>query len=192
MVDVLQVFESTLTGPDGQIYRAQASGGPTGDGLWEGWIEFESVDGGSIARTARETTQPNRTDLAYWASGLSAVYLEGALRRALSPTRTRTVAEVRPLFDAPAPAVVTETVPAQPEPAVAVLDPFSVYEKGEGVLRQELRALAPWHLVNIIDAYELSTQSPAALRQVPRYELAELIVAAVRERAATEPTARFR
>ena len=32
--------------------------------------------------TGRETTQPNRTDTEYWATGLSEVYLEGALQRA--------------------------------------------------------------------------------------------------------------
>ena len=36
-------------------------------------------------RSGRETTQPNLTDLEYWAQGLTPVYLEGALRRALEP-----------------------------------------------------------------------------------------------------------
>jgi hypothetical protein len=35
-------------------------------------------------RTPRETEQPNREDLAYWATGLTQVYLEGALTRALT------------------------------------------------------------------------------------------------------------
>jgi hypothetical protein len=188
MAEVLRAFDTiTLTGSDGRSYRAQACGGPGGNGLWEGWIEFASIDGACAVRTARETTQPNRTDLAYWASGLSPVYLDGALRRALNPVRVKSVVEGRPLFDGPAPAVAADIVPAKPEPPVAVLDPFSVYAKGEDVLRQELRALAPWHLTNIIDAYSFSSRAPADLRQAPRHELAELIIAAVRERADNEP-----
>jgi hypothetical protein len=34
-------------------------------------------------RPARETTQPNRRALEYWATGIEPVYLEGALVRAL-------------------------------------------------------------------------------------------------------------
>jgi hypothetical protein len=55
------------------------------DGLWEGWIEFIPTDGGAPLRSRRETTQPNRDDAVYWATGLTPVYLEGALERALRP-----------------------------------------------------------------------------------------------------------
>jgi hypothetical protein len=47
---------------------------------------------GIVRRSAVETTQPNREALAYWASGLEPVYLEGALERAItsrSERRTR-------------------------------------------------------------------------------------------------------
>ena len=48
-----------------------------------GWIEFHPLDGeGMFLRTDQETTQPNRTALAYWASGLEPVYFEGAFNRA--------------------------------------------------------------------------------------------------------------
>ena len=63
------------------LWVARACGRIREDGLWEGWIEFERNDG-ILMRTERETTQPNRTDLAYWATGLTPVYLEGAFRRA--------------------------------------------------------------------------------------------------------------
>jgi len=52
--------------------------------MWEGWVEFDPVDGGPTIRTPRETTQPNRADAEYWATGLEPVYLEGALDRALA------------------------------------------------------------------------------------------------------------
>jgi hypothetical protein len=53
--------------------------------VWEGWLEFTPVGGrGIIRRSQIETTQPNREALAYWASGVEPVYLEGALERAIA------------------------------------------------------------------------------------------------------------
>jgi hypothetical protein len=54
-----------------------------------------------------------------------------------------------------------------------------VYEKGESLLRRQLGALAPQHLVNIIEAYELSGESPAALNRLPEAALIERIVSGV-------------
>jgi hypothetical protein len=71
--------------------------------MWQGWIEFEPVDGGAPIRSPRETTQPNRTDTQYWATGLTVVYLEGALCRALNPLTLRPHPPRRPSFDEPAP-----------------------------------------------------------------------------------------
>ncbi len=84
MAELLRVFDTTLTTADGRSFRARACGAPIGDGRWEAWVEFFSSDGSGAIRTARETTQPSRTGLIYWANGLRSVYLEGALRRALS------------------------------------------------------------------------------------------------------------
>jgi len=67
---------------EGVAYRARVHGAPF-DHQWEGWIEFIPADGGPPLRTARETTQPNLTDTEYWAAGLTPVYLDGALVRAL-------------------------------------------------------------------------------------------------------------
>ncbi|MDQ3698324.1 MAG: hypothetical protein M3373_09910 [Gemmatimonadota bacterium] len=85
MTDILLHFEADVVTPGGARYAPRACGRLRDDGLWEGWIEFVPDDGGAGLRTGRETTQPNRTDLVYWATGLSAVYLEGALQRALEP-----------------------------------------------------------------------------------------------------------
>jgi hypothetical protein len=83
MAEVLVKFTTPVRSEDGQLYMAQACGGTADDGLWNGWIEFSSEGSGNVIRSDRETTQPNRGDLLYWAEGLSEVYLEGSLKRAL-------------------------------------------------------------------------------------------------------------
>jgi hypothetical protein len=82
-----ETFEEYLTllrDPEGIDYRARACGGERPDGTWIGWVEFHPVGGGLVWRTERETTQPNRGALAYWAGGLEPQYLEGAFVRARS------------------------------------------------------------------------------------------------------------
>lgn len=86
--EVLVHFTSPIKGVDGELYVAQACGGQKDDGLWEGWVQFTSESTGKAYRSGRETTQPNRQDVLYWAEGLSEVYLEGALARALVAPKT--------------------------------------------------------------------------------------------------------
>ena len=81
MVEVLLRFARPIR-DRGAAYRAQACGAPMSDGRWIAWIEFLPLDGWRSLRSPRETTQPNRRDAEYWATGLTPVYLEGALRRA--------------------------------------------------------------------------------------------------------------
>lgn len=83
MAEVLVQFTTPVRTADGVLYMSRACGGIADDGLWNGWIEFTSERTGDVIRSGRETTQPNRTDLLYWAEGLTEVYLEGALERAL-------------------------------------------------------------------------------------------------------------
>ena len=68
---------------DGVTYRARVYGARQADGQIGGWIVFFPRGGGRVIATARETTQSDLADLGYWASGLTHVYLEGALDRAL-------------------------------------------------------------------------------------------------------------
>jgi hypothetical protein len=63
------------------------------DGVWEAWLEFNPLGGGSPLVTSRETTQPNRTDTEYWATGLTIIYLEGALQRALHMSHSPSAAQ---------------------------------------------------------------------------------------------------
>jgi hypothetical protein len=178
MAEVLVEYTEFVQSSDGGQYLARACGAETDSGTWHGWLEFVRREGGETVRSGRETTQPNRTDTLYWATGLTAVYLEGALERALHPL-------TKPPSRAPAGFVEPPTEPApdfidDPLPNDAVLNPFSVYRKGEALLRRQLAAFSVWHLVNIIRAHGLSEQSSTALNAMSAPELIELIISGVK------------
>ncbi|HSE98199.1 MAG TPA: hypothetical protein VLD57_08045, partial [Blastocatellia bacterium] len=83
MPQFIQQFTHELIDDNGVIYTASVYGEPRADGTWEGWIEFNPLNSSQpTLRTPRETTQPDRSALAYWASGLEPLYLEGAFERA--------------------------------------------------------------------------------------------------------------
>jgi hypothetical protein len=175
VAEVLIEYPQPIVSEDGRSFTARACGSETPEGLWQGWVEFEPLSGGTAARTARETTQPNRADTLYWATGLTTVYLEGALRRALHPLATRRPQASRPpLFDHPAPG------PGSPA-ADAVLNPFAAYLKGETLLRRQLAALSSWHLANIIKVHEIATGGEDPDRLSPS-ALVEIIVTDVKHR----------
>lgn len=181
MAEVLLQFQEPVSVSGGTFYTARVCGRAAPDGGWEGWLEFVPGDGspaGSrILRSQRETRQPDREALVYWATGLTQVYLEGSLARTLDPPRPpRPAVHVEPAYDGPAPDPWAPPAPA----AQAVLDPFSVYAKGEDLLRQELKALSEWHLRNIIRAYGLLEADTPEIQALSRTELAERIVLAVR------------
>lgn len=180
MAEVFAQFDAPIVGSDGLVYTAQACGSPTADGLWEGWIEFVPEHRAVPIRSARETTQPNRTDALYWASGLTKIYLEGALERALTPLAPRNTRRPRPAFQAPA-RDSSETFNLRTAGHHPVLDPFSVHHKSETLLRQELGALSAWQLVNIVLAHGLSGGSVAMLNRLPTSALIKMIIAGVRE-----------
>ena len=102
MAEVLVEFATLITGDDGRTYRARAWGDEMHDGLWQGWVEFLPEDAGEPVRSPRETTQPNREDAIYWATGLRPVYLEGSLRRAQDMLTRPSLRSVLPgIFDSP-------------------------------------------------------------------------------------------
>jgi hypothetical protein len=78
---ITELAEQLLDG-SGTAYVVRIFGHERADATWEGWLEFMATDGSSVLRTARETTQSKREDLAYWALGLEPSYLEGAFARA--------------------------------------------------------------------------------------------------------------
>jgi len=162
MAEVLVEFDTSVRGENGQRWMPRVCGRLGDDGLWEGWIEFTPTsDSDEPVRTPRETQQPNRDDLMYWAQGLTQAYLEEALRRALEPPRVRAQREVtaHPHFEQPAPRRPTPTgLPAVPRP---VLNPFEVYQQGEDILRRELSALDVSLVRDIVVGYGFLTPSNA-------------------------------
>ncbi|MBW3553994.1 MAG: hypothetical protein KY466_10810 [Gemmatimonadetes bacterium] len=82
MAEELLEFENTVEDGEGKSWVAVVMGAEREDSHWVGWIRFDPAGGGEALVTDRETTQPNRGDLVYWATGLTYFYLEGALARA--------------------------------------------------------------------------------------------------------------
>lgn len=89
MAELLVEFDTHIRGSDGCSWHPRVWGQIAEDSLWEGWIEFlpAGTNDREAIRTGRETEQPKRLDLRYWANGLTQVYLEGALERAIRRSR---------------------------------------------------------------------------------------------------------
>jgi hypothetical protein len=119
MVAELLEFENTVEDADGRSHVATVLGREADDGTWIGWVRFRGPTG-EILETGRETTQPNRQTLAYWAGGLTYYYLEGALARA----RRRQAAAV-PDADGEPPARAAHATPPAAARAVPRLEVLS-------------------------------------------------------------------
>lgn len=186
MAEVLLHFQTVLVGTDGHAYVPRACATANADGMWEGWIEFVPQRDGAVLRSPRETTQPKFSDAVYWASGLSPVYLEGALDRAM---RVRTASRAMGVpygdgiasYQEPAPHL-SPVPPATAPPRASVINPFVVAEKGHAHLRRQLSALSPWHLVNVVRSFELSQASDDVLLRLSHDALVDTIVSEVARR----------
>jgi hypothetical protein len=190
LTETLLEFQTPIAASNGVVYRARACGGEMPGGTWQGWIEFVPIAAADAAdaapvRTARETTQPNLRGLEYWATGLTPVYLEGALSRALDEPVEAPPPLAPPVFDGPAPRRIRPAAASDarvPDPE-SVLDPFAAYAKGEAMLRRQLGALSAWHLASIALDYDLTDESRATLEAMPEHDLIELIIGGVRSSA---------
>jgi hypothetical protein len=121
-------------------------------------------DGTPIVRTNRETSQPNLVDLEYWATGVSAVYLQGALERALVPAFRR-----------------AKPAAGGPPLSAPVLDPYSALAKGEPHLWAQLRRRSPRYLHQMIRMYNLASEGDG-VDAMTTAELTAFIILAVRSR----------
>jgi hypothetical protein len=152
MAEVLRSFDDPIQHSSG-TYRARVVGRHAEDRMWEGWLEFIPVNGdGEVVVSAAESRQPERVHLQYWAQGLTPVYAEGSLERALHPISIRMRPAEVPVSDAPAARLVT-VGPVGPRP---ILDPFEVGARSLDILGQELRALGRGRVLQIIEFYDLN------------------------------------
>jgi hypothetical protein len=184
MSEVLVEYDTVLTADDGSRWVSQACGRRGRGTIWDGWIEFIPLDPAERpVRSRRETTQPSREALRYWATGLTPIYLKGALDRTLAGPPPRAVvrrADAR--FDGP-----------EPEPGSAdeapmqgrrpVLDPFDVYAQGEDILSGQLDALDLQRLRDIVVFYEIA--GVPLPQTATRSELISRILAAARAASTT-------
>ena len=83
VTDVLMQLSQTVSDDRG-TFHARALARERNDGTWEGWLEFvpSEKDGSRRYATPIETRQHDRVTMERWASGLTAVYADGALARA--------------------------------------------------------------------------------------------------------------
>jgi hypothetical protein len=117
---VVRESVSLLQDDVGRPWLVRVVGGDREDGRYAGWLEFFGPDG-EILRTEHETVQGNLDAVAYWASGLQAVYVEGALARA-RPVAVAPVAVDLPPDPEPEPPSVSEPDPGgrdEADPAAA-------------------------------------------------------------------------
>lgn len=83
MAELLQEYTTEVIAGNGTAYTVRSYGEERADGTWTGWLEFDPVDSEMPSlRTDQETSQPNRTAVEYWATGLEPLYFEGAFKRA--------------------------------------------------------------------------------------------------------------
>ena len=85
MERLLQEFERRITDDQGTIYRVFLFGRSRPADTWVGWLVFERISDGQRFSTDVETTQPNAEAVVYWATGLTDIYFDGALVRAMTP-----------------------------------------------------------------------------------------------------------
>lgn len=82
MIEQVRIHPYVLVGAQRRYvacaYADRMPGGP-----WEAWLVFFPVNGGPPVVGDRETTQGTLGDIGRWAGGLTYVYLQGALRRAI-------------------------------------------------------------------------------------------------------------
>ena len=83
MTELIRRFPETTANARG-VFTARVMARTRDDGGWEGWLEFAPLGAGdeTCCITGTETHQRDRVALQRWASGLTRIYVEGALARA--------------------------------------------------------------------------------------------------------------
>lgn len=82
MERLLSTFETPYTDSDGEIYDVHLYGRSRPADTWQGWLLFTRRRDGKSFPTDVETTQPSGEAVAYWGTGLTPAYFDGAFTRA--------------------------------------------------------------------------------------------------------------
>jgi hypothetical protein len=82
VVRFIHQYSGIIVDEYGRRYVARVYGAHRPDDLWDGWFVFFPLDDGRPLATDRETTQSSLADVRYWATGITTIYLDGALERA--------------------------------------------------------------------------------------------------------------
>jgi hypothetical protein len=172
MLALAHHFDELLTSPDG-TYRARVYGQVQEDGMWGGWLVFFPVPGGRVIATDRETTQSSLANLSYWASGLTHLYLHGALERAL---------ELQPEAQLARELDQLERLEASAEARAETLESAASAARAESRLAEVARERTEERLLGAIA--ETADEEAEALEQAARQARSE---AAAADRARQEP-----
>ena len=177
MAEMLVEFSDSIADSDGITYaRAPAVRNPIMD---TGRVDRVRADGRRRRNpfgARNDAAKPDRHSLLGYGADAGR-FCRRALQRALKPLTLRGPRSLgTPAYSEPAPDINRDP------PHESILNPFSVYRKGEGLLRQQLHAFSAWHLVNIIRAHDLASASLDELNEMSPAELIEMIVTGVRSR----------
>jgi hypothetical protein len=121
-------------------------------GIWQGWIDKSPLKTVKSLNTQRDNSA-NRTDIAYWLRA-PPVYL-GARCLSAPPAHRDSRDAAGSGVDGPAPTRFLYPFPSAQRPRAFSIHSLST-RRANGCCAQ-LAALSPWHLVNIIQAYKLTT-----------------------------------
>lgn len=154
----------------GRMYQPIIVAAVAADGHWNAWIEFVDPDSGDVLRTGIETHQANEADLRHWASVLSDVYLQGAVKRA-TVSRGETAIHRRSAHQAR----LTGLGGSAP-------DPFVLFGHGEHVLRRELLLFNRATLRGLILIHKLNPAG-LCLAKFTKAQLVTFIVTAIEAQA---------
>ena len=99
VMDAVMMQLSEIVSDERGTFHALVMARERNDSGWEGWLEFVPADNDSCRyATPIETRQHDRVAMERWASGLTAVYAEGALSRArTTPSATAELDQLRAL-----------------------------------------------------------------------------------------------
>lgn len=185
-----RIHQYNLIDVGGRYYRPRAYADLRADGTWDGWLVFFPIGGGQAIATQRETTQASFEALTVWAAGLTSVYLDGALARALQLAhRPSVIAQLEDAeYEALEDAERLETA-AEIERATATVDEMAAAEARADAERIRGERLVTKSALAAAEA-QAATQAVEIYKEAAREARAEAAEAARRSRHAQAVKAR--